>query len=115
MKKVDISTKTVDYRGRYAIMASESGKGCVCVAMIRCRACGKDVSGKASACVYCGCPDFADGRMRKRLGGILQNSLSEPDCAAEESGRVCPECGRHTGACSDVCVFCGCPLDDLPE
>lgn len=54
------------------------------MALIKCNECGKEISDKATKCIYCGCP------IEKEL--------------------LCNECGNKLDKNDKVCKCCGCPI-----
>ena len=53
------------------------------MALIKCKECGREISGKATTCPHCGCP------VEKEI--------------------KCEECGAILSATDEVCPQCGCP------
>ena len=62
------------------------------MAMIKCRACGMDISDKARKCPYC------------------ETVFVEE--TAVEKGIKCSECGGNIAEGDSICKSCGCPIEE---
>lgn len=71
------------------------------MAMIKCPECGKEISDKASACPYCGCPkeEFSLLSLNQK-----PRELSENECPEMFE---CYKCGRPLPVGISKCIYCG--------
>lgn len=70
------------------------------MALINCSECGKEISDKATHCVYCGCPvENIESTTTSNI--IKENNVSVIKCI---------ECGEEVSDTENICIHCGYPI-----